>query len=95
MTTQQDHRSETLVHDNSSDDMEQQKKSWKQNTWIKYLIGDPYVSDDPQKLSMRHKQIIIFIVALSGISGPLASMIVSIVSSNVPLLCIDHLHAFN
>ncbi|KAI9247685.1 major facilitator superfamily domain-containing protein [Phascolomyces articulosus] len=43
--------------------------------WIKYLIGDPYVSDDPQQLSMRHKQIIIFIVALSGISGPLASMI--------------------
>ncbi|KAI7856198.1 major facilitator superfamily domain-containing protein [Circinella umbellata] len=74
-TQQEDHRSETIVHNNNSYKMKLQNISWKQSTWIKHLIGDPYVSDDPQQLSMRHKQIIIFIVALSGISGPLASMI--------------------
>ncbi|KAI9495936.1 major facilitator superfamily domain-containing protein [Zychaea mexicana] len=71
-TSNEDNTSETVVHDSGShnEDKEQKKRGW-----IKYLIGDPYASDDPQQLSMRHKQIIIFIVALSGISGPLASMI--------------------
>ncbi|KAL1933462.1 hypothetical protein VTP01DRAFT_7552 [Rhizomucor pusillus] len=34
-----------------------------------------HADSDPQQLSMAHKHLIIFIVALSGISGPLGSMI--------------------
>lgn len=46
-----------------------------QKRWLAYLVGDIYAQDDPTQLPMRHKQAIIVIVALSGISGPLASMI--------------------
>ncbi|KAI9251450.1 major facilitator superfamily domain-containing protein [Phascolomyces articulosus] len=70
----EENRSDTSVCDAGSQG-QHQNEPWKQRSWIKYLIGDPYTSDDPQKLSMRHKHSIIFIVALSGISGPFASMI--------------------
>ena len=57
------------VHGNEQKDMP------KQRSWIKYVIGDPYAPDDPQDLSVRRKNLIIIIIALSGISGPLASLI--------------------
>ncbi|KAI8137648.1 major facilitator superfamily domain-containing protein [Fennellomyces sp. T-0311] len=68
MTTREDSVTET-VHENGDG----QKIT--RRTWIKYVIGDPYAHDDPMQLSMARKQAIIFVVALSGISGPLASMI--------------------
>ena len=45
------------------------------NRLMNYVIGDPYVNDDPKDLSLRHKQMIILIIALSGFPGPLANMI--------------------
>ncbi|ORY91427.1 major facilitator superfamily domain-containing protein [Syncephalastrum racemosum] len=43
--------------------------------WFSFLIGDIHTDDDPMALSNARKQMIIFVVALSGISGPLGSMI--------------------
>lgn len=39
--------------------------------WLTFLIGDIHTDDDPMNLSNTRKQMIIFVVALSGISGPL------------------------
>ena len=50
--------------------------------WLKYFLGDIYAEDDPSDMSDRRRNLIIFIVALGGVSGPLASMIVCIVSFN-------------
>jgi hypothetical protein len=43
--------------------------------WWSKILGDIYKDDDPQEYSQAKKNIIIFIVALSGISGPIGSMI--------------------
>ncbi|KAG2220826.1 hypothetical protein INT45_004487 [Circinella minor] len=43
--------------------------------WLEYFLGDIYVEDDPRDMTDRRRNLIIFIVALGGISGPLASMI--------------------
>jgi hypothetical protein len=42
--------------------------------WNK-VIGDIYANDDPMEYRQSRKNIIILIVALSGVSGPIGSMI--------------------
>jgi hypothetical protein len=44
-------------------------------TWWSSILGDIYKDDNPKEYSQAKKNIIIFIVALSGISGPIGSMI--------------------
>lgn len=69
-------RKSAVSSSNSSSSSEEQTLlTSRKGTWIKFLIGDVHADDDPQQLSMARKQLIIFIVALSGISGPLGSMI--------------------
>ncbi|KAI8967135.1 major facilitator superfamily domain-containing protein [Mycotypha africana] len=44
-------------------------------SWYNYIVGDIYVTDDdPRKYSERRKNIIILLVALSGVAGPMSSM---------------------
>lgn len=59
--------SETATKNKTSDHISQGR--------LKYFIGDPYSLDDPQKLTMRRKQVIIAVVALSAVTGPIGSMI--------------------
>ncbi|KAL1929118.1 hypothetical protein VTP01DRAFT_2177 [Rhizomucor pusillus] len=69
-------RKSAVSSSNSSSSSEEQTLlTSRKGTWIKFLIGDVHADDDPQQLSMARKQLIIFVVALSGISGPLGSMI--------------------
>lgn len=44
-------------------------------TWWSSILGDIYAEDNPKEYSERRKNIIILIVALSGISGPIGSLI--------------------
>ena len=60
--------SETTMKDEKSDPIRQQGR-------LKYFIGDPYSLDDPQQLTIRRKQAIIAVVALSAVTGPIGSMI--------------------
>ena len=55
--------------------MKNEKSHHVKQSRLKYFIGDPYSSDDPQQLTMRRKQAIITVVALSALTGPLGSMI--------------------
>ncbi|KAI8992038.1 major facilitator superfamily domain-containing protein [Mycotypha africana] len=43
--------------------------------WWSKVMGDIYANDDPHSYSKLRKNLIIFIVALGGISGPIGSMI--------------------
>ncbi|KAI7908200.1 major facilitator superfamily domain-containing protein [Cokeromyces recurvatus] len=64
-----DSRSSTIVHRNEN----HQRGFIK--TWFSGLLGDIYAEDNPREYSTMKKNIIIFIVALSGISGPIGSML--------------------
>ncbi|KAI7879282.1 MFS general substrate transporter [Lichtheimia hyalospora FSU 10163] len=55
--------------------MKNEKSHHVKQSRLRYFIGDPYSSDDPQQLTMRRKQAIITVVALSALTGPLGSMI--------------------
>ncbi|KAL9553502.1 hypothetical protein MBANPS3_003267 [Mucor bainieri] len=56
------------THNNSS-----QKRN-KLASWYRFIMGDIYASDDPNLYSERRKNVIILLVALSGIAGPMSSM---------------------
>ncbi|KAI8647492.1 major facilitator superfamily domain-containing protein [Parasitella parasitica] len=50
------------------------KKKCKLNAWYSLMMGDIYASDDPNLYSQNKKNVIIMLVALSGIAGPMSSM---------------------
>lgn len=56
------------MHNNTN-----QKKS-KLNAWYNFIMGDIYATDDPNLYSESRKNVIIMLVALSGIAGPMSSM---------------------
>ncbi|CAO3644321.1 unnamed protein product [Mucor fragilis] len=50
------------------------QKSSRLASWYRFVMGDIYASDDPNLYSERRKNVIILLVALSGIAGPMSSM---------------------
>lgn len=67
--------SSTLNRESIISEKKTKNQATQRSNWFKYLIGDIYASDDPRDLSESRKNIIVFIVALGGVSGPLGSMI--------------------
>lgn len=49
-------------------------KNTNESNWITYLWGDIYSTEDPNLYSQKKKNVIILLVALSGLCGPLSSM---------------------
>ncbi|CAO0794753.1 unnamed protein product [Mucor circinelloides] len=56
------------THNSSSE------KNNKLKSWYHFIMGDIYALDDPNLYSERRKNVIILLVALSGIAGPMSSM---------------------
>lgn len=50
------------------------QKNNRLTSWYHFIMGDIYASDDPNLYSERRKNVIILLVALSGIAGPMSSM---------------------
>ena len=50
------------------------QKSNRLKSWYNFIMGDIYASDDPNLYSEKRKNVIILLVALSGIAGPMSSM---------------------
>lgn len=69
---ERDHLSETLT---TIDQASIKKRKAPRQSWLAYMIGNVYAQDDPRELSNKRKSIILFILALGGVSGPLGSMI--------------------
>ncbi|KAI8080746.1 major facilitator superfamily domain-containing protein [Gilbertella persicaria] len=67
ITTAADHANNTAV-DSS---LHETKRT---SNWYKRLFGDIYATDDPYDYSEGKKNFIILLVALSGIAGPMSSM---------------------
>ncbi|KAI9483228.1 MAG: major facilitator superfamily domain-containing protein [Benjaminiella poitrasii] len=66
----EDSRSSTVVH---HEDNSRQRNFFKK--WFSGMMGDIYAEDNPRDYPAWKKNIIIFIVGLSGISGPIGSML--------------------
>ncbi|CEP07676.1 hypothetical protein [Parasitella parasitica] len=56
------------------DTFQNNKRKFRLNAWYSFVMGDIYASDDPNLYSRNKKNVIIMLVALSGIAGPMSSM---------------------
>lgn len=54
--------------------LQQEVQETKSTNWLTYVWGDIYATDDPNQYSSKKKNVIILLVALSGLCGPLSSM---------------------
>ncbi|KAI9244130.1 major facilitator superfamily domain-containing protein [Phascolomyces articulosus] len=70
------HKKETMTDQMTAyDDEKCRGQERSHQRWLTFILGDIYAKDDPSIMSDQRRNIIILIVALGGVSGPLASMI--------------------